>query len=745
MKIEALADASLPNKAAGRAASGNFVLTEISVTAAAKSEPEKMQPVKIVRAEANVNQPGFPVSDAFDGKPETGWGVDIGDKKTNRTATFTFEKPIHFPGGTRLVVKLEQQWGQQHTLGRVRLSVGAPPDDQRDVAARRHQALEKNFAEWLAHERGRTVVWQPLTPVEAKSNSPLLTIRQDASILASGDFTKSDTYEVKFRDVPAGVTAVRLEALPDDSLPGHGPGMGYYEGPKGDFFLTEFQLGVDGQAVKFASAAHSYAKNSSSDKTVSAALAIDGDPQTGWNTADREGERHTAVFRLPAPAAAAKEWDLKMMMGRYFASSLACFRVSITTDKTEAEALDLPEEIETLLRVPDAKLSAEQRGILREIFLLSLPEFAGDAKAILALRMPPEPTTTLVFQERPASNPRPTFLRNRGEYLQPLERVEPGVLSVLNPLPKDAPPNRLAFAKWLVARENPLTARVVVNRAWAAFFGRGLVKTTEDFGLQGDTPTHPELLDWLAVKFMDNGWSLKKLHRLIVTSATYQQSSHTTAEALTNDPENRLLARFPRVRLDAEIIRDSALRASGLLTLKVGGPSVRPPQPASVMEAAYGSPGWNASPGEDRYRRSLYTFSKRTAPFGLYNTFDAPTGEACIARRDVSNTSLQALTLLNDVIFLEASRALGKILATREGTVEERVNEAYLRVVGRKPADDERADLAKFYEAQHARFAAKELDAAKTTGDAKDATPERAAWTVLARALFNLDEAVTKS
>ena len=603
--------------------------------------------------------------------------------------------------------------------------------------------MEKDFAGWLARERSRMILWQPLTPVEAKSNSPLLTVRKDASILASGDFTKSDTYELKFRDLPAGVTAVRLEALPDDSLPAHGPGMAYYEGPKGDFFLGEFQLSADGQPVKFPIAIEDYSNLAISSNKGSAKSTMDGDTQTGWSTANRPGERHMAIFRLAEPAPAAKEWTLKMIMGRHYACSLGCFRISVTTGNAEAPALDMAQETEALLSVPDEKLSEAQRGKLREAFLLSLPEFANDAKTIRSLLKPAQAKTTLVFQERPATNPRPTFLRNRGEYLQPLERVEPGVPAALNPLPKDAPPNRLSFAKWLVARENPLTARVVANRAWAAFFGRGLVKTTEDFGLQGDSPSHPELLDWLAVEFMDGGWSQKKLHRLIVTSATYRQSSRTTPEALARDPENRLLAHFPRVRLDAEIIRDSTLRASDLLALKIGGPSVRPPQPASVTEAAYGGSGWNASNGEDRYRRSLYTFSKRTAPFGLYNTFDAPTGESCIARRDVSNTSLQALSLLNDVIFLEASRALGKILTTREGSVDERVNEAYLRVVGRKPADEERASLVKFYEGQHSRFAAKELDAAKATGE-KDATPQRAAWTVFARALFNLDEAVTK-
>jgi len=267
--------------------------------------------------------------------------------------------------------------------------------------------------------------------------------------------------------------------------------------------------------------------------------------------------------------------------------------------------------------VPDAQLTTAQRSQLREEFLLSAPELAEAAKAIRDLRKPPTWQTTLVLRERPSANPRATFIHNRGEFTQPTDRVEPAVLSVLNPLPRGPQPDRLAFARWLVSPENPLTARVVVNRAWAAFFGRGLVKTTEDFGYQSEPPTHPELLDWLAVEFVKQGWSMKKLHRLIVTSATYQQSSRVDPAALAKDPENTLLARFPRKRLEAEVVRDSVLRAAGLLSLKMGGPPVRPPQPDGVSEVAYGSPKWDANTGEDRYRRSIYTFVKRTAPFAL--------------------------------------------------------------------------------------------------------------------------------
>ncbi len=592
--------------------------------------------------------------------------------------------------------------------------------------------LNDAFAEWLARERGRTVQWTPLRPASAKSNMPLLTVQSDASVFASGDTSKSDTYELHFSDVPVGVTAILIEALPDPRLPAHGPGMAFYEGPKGDFFLGEFQLTANGQPVKFSSATESYSKNNFGKNPANAALMFDGDPQTGWSTAARMGERHTAVLTLASPAPSARDWTVKMMMGRHYACSLGRFRISVTTDARPAVARDLPEEMDTLLLLPDARLTAEQRTRLLQEFLLAQPEMKDDAERIRTLRKPAQPPITLGFRERPPENPRTTFIRNRGEFLQPIERVTPGVPAFLNPLANDAKRDRLAFARWIVSPENPLTARVIVNRQWAAFFGRGIVKTNEDFGYQGDTPTHPELLDWLAVEFMKQGWSLKKLHRLIVTSATYAQSSHVTPALLAADRDNRLLSRFPRVRLDAEIIRDAALAASGLLVEKIGGPSVRPPQPDGVTEAAYGGAGWTPDTGPDRWRRSLYTFSKRTAPFALYNTFDGPTGEACIARRDVSNTPLQALTLLNDVVFTEAAQAFGKMLAGRKATDAEKLDEAFRRIVCRKPADDERATLLHFFEAQRTR-----------SGDAKPSA-DAAAWTALVRALFSLDEVVTK-
>jgi hypothetical protein len=601
--------------------------------------------------------------------------------------------------------------------------------------------IDTAFADWLARERGRAVLWRALRPAEARSNLPLLTVQPDGSVFVSGDTTKSDEYRLVFHGNFAGVTAIRVEALPDDRLPRGGPGLVYYEGPIGDFTLSEITATAGGKQARFVRASHSFAANN-----FPASAAIDGNPQTGWSINGGQGRRHVAVFVFDKPLGPAKELIVKMLFERHFAAGLGRFRISTTT-AAKPEARDLSPEVDKLLLTADADLTARARAKLREQFYLTTPHLAAARKEIDALRkkLPSHPTT-LVLKERPAENPRPTFIHKRGEFLQPGEKVGPGTPAFLPPLPKDGSRNRLGLARWLVSPDNPLTARVTVNRQWAAFFGRGLVRTTEDFGYQGELPSHPELLDWLAVELMNRGWSMKKLHRLIVTSATYRQSSRLTPGLREKDPQNVLLARGPRVRLEAELIRDSALEVVGLRSAKMGGPSVFPPQPASVTtEGTYGAMKWVPNQGEDRYRRGLYTFAKRTAPFAMLATFDGPSGEACIARRDVSNTPLQALTLLNDAAFTEMAQALGRTMAGRPGTVEQRVTQVFRRFVVRPPTQQEVRLLSGFVVAQQKRFTKAEADARRLAGAGAGNVAERAAWTALARVLMNLDEFVTKN
>ena len=297
--------------------------------------------------------------------------------------------------------------------------------------------------------------------------------------------------------------------------------------------------------------------------------------------------------------------------------------------------------------------------------------------------------------------PRETFVLARGDYRNQTEKVQPGVPAMLPPLPKDAPLNRLTLAKWLVDPDHPLTARVAVNRFWQMYFGHGIVKTQEDFGVQGEPPVHPELLDWLATEFVRTGWDIRAMQRLIVTSATYRQSSKVTPALLEKDPENRLLARGPRFRLPAEMIRDTALAASGLLNDEIGGPSVLPYQPQGpvgrdgVRRRLLGA-DLRAEHGKDLYRRGMYTFWKRTVPPASLATFDAPDREKCTGRRALTNTPLQALVLLNDPTYVEAARALAQRTLLEGGKDEKsRLDFAFRLATARKPSGKEAGVLRK--------------------------------------------------
>jgi hypothetical protein len=407
---------------------------------------------------------------------------------------------------------------------------------------------------------------------------------------------------------------------------------------------------------------------------------------------------------------------------------------------------------EQLLLKSSEQLTSDEQSRLMNAFLLNAPEVAKQSEQIRRLFSPVESTTTLVLQERPPENPRPTYRHHRGEYLQAKEQVTSGTPEFLHQWPVELPRTRLGFAQWLVHRNNPLTARVIVNRQWAAFFGRGIVATVDDFGIQGTEPSHPELLDWLAVTFMDaDHWSLKSLHRRIVLSDAYRQAATKREDAVVRDPENLLLSYAPRFRLDAEVVRDTIVQAAGVLSKKRGGPPVRPLQPKGITEVAFGSPGWNVSEGEDRYRRSIYTFIKRTAPFAMVTTFDGPTGEACIARRNRSNTPLQALTLLNDPMFVDLARVSGEQILQHSavGDDDQRIVALFRRLLTRAPDTTEMAALKDFvvqhremfldHSEQAEEFTGKKIE----NGDAA-AVAELATWTALSRAVFALDEVVMR-
>jgi hypothetical protein len=413
-----------------------------------------------------------------------------------------------------------------------------------------------------------------------------------------------------------------------------------------------------------------------------------------------------------------------------------------------------------ILTIDLGKRTPAQREVLRDHYLKAFdPEYqAVQAKLETATKreakLNADVPTVMVMEEM--NPPRPTFLLKRGAYNAPGDPVSPGVPAALPSLPKGAPANRLGLAMWLTDPGHPLTSRVAVNRFWYQYFGVGLVKTMEDWGVQGEPPSHPELLDWLASRFMSSGWDVKALQRLIVTSATYRQAARYTPELIERDPENRLLARGPRMRLSAEAIRDNALALSGLLVNKLGGPSVMPYQPPGLWEdvvvgADYPGTKYVQGHGEDLYRRSMYTFWKRTAPPPALNTFDAPEREFCQIRRPQTNTPLQALVLLNDPTYLEASRKLAERMMHEGGAApDDRLAFAFRLATAHPPTPDELKVLRETFDRRLAQYkskpdaASKLLSIGESPRDPKLDAPELAAYTTVASMLLNLDEVITK-
>jgi hypothetical protein len=431
----------------------------------------------------------------------------------------------------------------------------------------------------------------------------------------------------------------------------------------------------------------------------------------------------------------------------------------------------IPKEVQASLAVEPGKRTAEQKATVRDYFVRRVylkvvrpgapaaAQFAALEKEDEALKkalagLETDLPSVMVMEEMP--RPRDTFVLVRGNFQLKGEKVTPGVPAILPPLPAGMRPDRLALAKWLVLPEHPLTARVTVNRYWEQLFGAGLVKTGEDFGSQGDWPSHPELLDWLAVEFVERGWDVKAFLKLLVTSAAYRQSARVTPELLAKDPENRLLSRAPRFRLSAEAVRDNALAMSGLLNRRLGGPSVRPYQPAGLWEqlafgGGFSSQSYTPSKGPDLYRRGLYVYWKRSVPHPSLITFDAPNREVCTDRRPRTNTPLQALVLLNDPIYVECARGLAQRVMQEGGsTVEERMGFAFRLCTARPPRPEELRLLLTLFERQRARYQADRPAALKLVNVGESPRPEGldvselAAWTAIGNVLLNLDETITK-
>jgi hypothetical protein len=427
-----------------------------------------------------------------------------------------------------------------------------------------------------------------------------------------------------------------------------------------------------------------------------------------------------------------------------------------TTNPAHAAARkDVPKEVLAILDTPPGKRTKEQSKKLRDHFVSVAPELKPLRDQVAALeKQKPEVPTLPVMVELPKEKRRVTKVLRKGNFLDPGAAVRPAVPAALHPLPAGTPQplDRLGLARWLVDRRNPLTARVAANRYWAQLFGTGIVETEEDFGTQGELPSHPELLDWLAVKYMDLSWDTKALLKLIVTSAAYRESSRATPELLARDPRNRLLARAPRVRLEAEMVRDQALELAGLLSRKVGGPSVFPPQPEGLWQAAFnGQRTWATSAGTDKYRRALYTFWRRTIPYPSMATFDAPSREICAIKRVRTNTPLQAFVTLNDPVYVEAAQGLARRIVRDGGSDPESRARYGLRLcLCRPPHPEQVARLVRLYEQEKARFAQDRAAAVALATEPLGPLPagmepaDLAAWTTIANVLLNLDGVLTK-
>jgi len=481
----------------------------------------------------------------------------------------------------------------------------------------------------------------------------------------------------------------------------------------------------------------------------------------GWSVGGQTDRAHqlTLVPMTPIDVEAGSKLTVTIeQLSKHAHHTLARFRLMATGDGRIGDYARLPTDVAAVLTTATDQRDESEKSRLTTYFIrdVALPLKAerdrlGVVKKQLADLKPA--TTVPVMKELPADQQRITKIQIRGNFMDTSgsEEVTPGTPDVFPPLPEDTPHDRLALAKWLVDEGNPLTSRVIANRYWEAIFGIGIVSTSEEFGSQGDLPTHPELLDWLAVELEDSGWDLKHLVKLLVTSAAYQQSSRVTQELLERDPDNRLLARGPRFRITAETVRDQTLFISGLLSRKMYGPPVRPPQPEMGVSAAFGSGiDWATSDGEDRYRRGLYTTWRRSNPYPSMMAFDAVNREVCTLKRDRTNTPLQALVTLNDPVYVEAAQMLARRIASQDGSTTDRMTYGFRTCLARPPEADELERLIALFNAAQAEFAADENVALKLATVPAGPVPDGmnpanlAAWTVVSNVLLNLDEMFMK-
>jgi mono/diheme cytochrome c family protein len=684
----------------------------------------------------------------------------------------------------RTVIRAHDREQVESELARLRARTANPDDEQ--VAAWEAEQRRKLDDRGKSLQLLRTEVLQVSTP--NRGGGWDVTDNRFVHITQASDLVAYDV-SLKLPATSTPIAGFRIVFHPDEKAPGSGWGHGPTDAParrqakrkgeakadfKGNFVLTALSASTDkvpGDQVNLHRLLEirRVTANSWQDE-YPPENCLEPRNDNGWSPKlDHEGLVHiTATLAEPLSAAETPFATIQVNFGH--GRSLVAARFEILAFTGNDDGSPLPGDvIEVIQKQPSERTAAEQDR-MRRYFAQHAEETRrlrtdianlDERLAVLTREFP-----TMVMDV--ADQPRDTFILHRGDYSQPTDKVEPGTPAALPSLPNGAANDRLALARWIVMRENPLTARVAVNRIWQMLFGVGLVKTAADFGTQGEYPSHPELLDWLAVDFVESGWDVKALIRKIVSSATYRQTSAASAALIERDPENRLLARGPRYRLPAELIRDSALKVSGLFVPRLGGPSVNPYTPGDLWReiSHYGSTPATAQAfvqdhGEKLYRRSLYTYWKRTAPPPNMTVFDAPNRETCIVNRPATTTPLQALVLLNDVQFVEASRAFAERILQRgfkfppdlqNGNTDlDRLRWAFLECLSRPPTEKELSVLMAALIRERSRYQASEdlalayLAVGESPRDERLPPAEHAAWAQIAASLLNLSESITRN
>ena len=632
--------------------------------------------------------------------------------------------------------------------------------DLEETLASEDAQFMRGFAAWEKTMSGRPLpTWTTLNPTQMKAEQgTVLALLDDQSIFVDSNPSSQDTYTITADVNMERITGVRLEALTHPELPEMGPGLAN----NGNFVLSEFELLVTPQdsasRSKHEPQVRAFTKatadHSGADYDVQ--NSIDGDQSTGWSIAVEEGNLNVgreAVFVIAEPIGHQTGSELVIKLHQNHSTAdylLGRFRLSVTS--APPDTLELPPNIRTILATAAQERSSDQQQLLTTTYLATSHKHRSLTKKLAERRTERERLmksipTTMVLRRR--QEPRQTHIHIRGDFLRKGASVQCGVPAVLPELPvSDAAATRLDLARWLVDPANPLTSRVTVNRFWQRLFGRGLVETENDFGTQGTPPTHAELLDWLADEFVRLDWSMKSLQRVLVTSAAYRQSSAVRGELLQRDAGNRLLARQVRLRVEAETVRDICLSASGLLSSKMYGPGVYPPQPQGIYSFTQRKKSWPESPGENRYRRGMYTFFWRSSPYPFLPTFDAPDANTTCTRRTRSNTPLQALTLANDTVFFDMAQELAlRVLTEGPPELQSRIRFVFRLCLSRPAQDSELEHLLRFFTHQHEHFQSNpEMAQAVVPVNCPPHIPhtDAAAWTAVARVMLNLDEFISR-